>query len=148
MQLHGDYVVGRCNQVVLFAGKGPWNDETLYQGTKMLGEQISQVDMTQPWAQFSCLFGESLMPPSAFKLFAKQTKIRKERGLSALAIVIQDSDIKSTIKHQLTEAYTQADIEHAFFDDSSLALDWLKERQFVLDDKTLATFLHDCEFIR
>ncbi len=148
MQLHGDYGVGRCGQVILFAGRGPWNDESLKDGTRRLGNAISSVDQTQPWVQFSFLVGESIMPPSAFEMFAYQTKIRKQKGLSALAIVIQDSDIANTIKHQLTTAYDAAEIEHRYFDDVHEAREWLNAKGYDLSQETLDDFLRDFQFLR
>ncbi|WJG10348.1 hypothetical protein [Aliiglaciecola sp. LCG003] len=147
MQQHGDYAVGRIGQVVLFMGRGPWNDETLYMGAKELGQIISSIDQNRPWAQFSYLVGESIMPPSAYKLFDKHTKIRKEKGLEALSIVIRKTDIRNTIKHQLSEAYSAANLLHEFFDEVEPARLWLMSKGFLLDQAELNKFIENCNFI-
>ncbi len=142
---HGLYIVDRCNQVLLFGGRGPWNDETMRRGAREFDFHISNMQVGAPWAQFSCLFGESIMPPSTFSHFVKHTKIRKSRGLSTLAIIIKDSDIKATIKNQLSDAYEQAAIEHAFFEDFDEARNWLKQRNFKLPEDKMNAFIRRCD---
>ncbi|MDM7859377.1 hypothetical protein QTP81_02000 [Alteromonas sp. ASW11-36] len=80
-----------------------------------MSQFIAELDYTQPWAQISCVFGESLMPPSTFDAFVKHTNIRKQIGLSELAIVIKDTDIHLTIEAQLSQAYTQCEVTHRFY---------------------------------
>ena len=144
---HGDYIVGTNQQVLLFVGRGPWNDEALFVGTKKMGQQISLLDLSKPWAQLSCLVGECLMPPSTFDAFVNQSKIRKQRGLKCLAIVILESDVANTIKQQLSEAYKKADIEHQFFFSIDPALQWLAQKQFDVDILQLNTFFKQCDFL-
>lgn len=146
MKEHGDYIVDRSNQVILLGARGPWNDETMRRGSRKFNELMMALIPGQPWAQFSCLFGESLMPPSTFEHFIKHTKIRKEKGLSTLAIVIKDSDIKATIKNQLSDAYKQADVEHGFFDDFGEARNWLVSHDFELPINDMNTFVQRCQF--
>lgn len=144
---HGDYIVGNNQQILLFAGRGPWNDEAMLQGAKLMGQKIALFDQAKPWAQLSCLVGESLMPPSTFRTFIHHCKIRKERGLACLAIVILDSEVKNTIKQQLSEAYLKADIEHQFFSSIEQAVSWLGQNDFALDRPLLNTFYEQCDFL-
>ena len=144
---HGDYVVGVNQQVLLFVGQGPWNDEAMLVGAKKMGRQISLLDHSKPWAQLSCLVGESLMPPSTFNAFVHHSKIRKQKGLVCLAIVILASEVANTIKQQLSAAYLQADIEHQFFPSFELAIEWLAQRQFAIDRPELNAFLKQCNFL-
>lgn len=85
------------------------------------------------------------MPPSTFNHFVKHTKIRKSRGLRTLAIIIKDSDIKATIKNQLSDAYIQAEIAHGFFEDFEEARNWLKQREFVLSEEKMNDFVACCD---
>jgi hypothetical protein len=112
---HGEYMAGRSQQTIMFAATGPWNDETLVPGSKEMGQNIKQLNLSEPWGFISRLFGETLMPPKAYKLFVKHTRIRKSMGMQCLAVVIQDSDIANTIISQLTQAYQQAGVDYAFF---------------------------------
>lgn len=137
---HGNYVVGKCLQTVLLSARGPWNDETLKRGSQEMREMIESLEDGQPWAQISCLYGESLMPPSTFGFFAAQTKTRKDKGLTALAVVIRDSDIENTIIHQLSHAYQDANIEHKFFGTLEAAIDWLKDKGFALNQAQIFEF--------
>ena len=140
MREHGDYESGRSEQLILFAARGPWNDETLRRGSRLLGEYIAELDRSKPWGQLSCLYGESLMPPSAYAIFVKQTKIRKQAGMQALAIVVRHSEITLTIKAQLTNAYTDADIDHAFFDDIETASHWLAQQRIHFSTQDVTAF--------
>ncbi|MFT4937951.1 MAG: hypothetical protein ACI88A_000973 [Paraglaciecola sp.] len=148
MKEHGRFIVAQAGQLLLFAGEGPWNDDTLRRGSREMGAVIRAIDKTKPWAQLSLLYGDSLMIPSAFKNFIKGTSERKVLGLSALAIVIKDSAITSLIKNQLREAYQQPEIEHAFFDCNEDALLWLKEQAFEITEKEIVAFLSRCDFAR
>lgn len=143
---HGRFEVASFKQVLTFSARGPWNDETLRRGSREMGEIINNLDLSKPWCQVSCLFGESLMQPSVFDYFVKQTAIRKKLGLSVLAIVILDSDISTTIKRQLTNAYGSANIDHEFFSDIDSALNLLNNAGFEVDFSSIKHFFTHNEF--
>jgi hypothetical protein len=144
---HGDYIVGRSKQTIMFSARGPWNDETMLRGAKEMSENMGQLDMSKPWACLSCLYGESLMPPSTFKSFAKHTLIRKSMGLKGLAVVILDSDISNTIKNQLTPAYNAADVNFAFLSDINSAINWISGIDVDIDRQQVEHFFHRHSFI-
>ncbi|GGW93624.1 hypothetical protein [Alteromonas halophila] len=137
---HGLYEAGVFGQVVTFAARGPWNDETLRRGTREMGAIIRSLDLTKPWCQLSCLYGEPLMQPSVYSYFLEQSKIRLQLGLSVLAIVIKDSDIENTIRHQLKSAYSAANIEHEFFNDIESAIQMMQSAGFSLDCDSINRF--------
>lgn len=145
---HGDYLIRRSKQVILYGGRGPWNDEALLAGSKIMASTIAELNQTQPWAQLSSLFGECLMPPSTFDAFVFHSKVRQQKGLMLLAIVIQQSEVKNTIKQQLGRAYSQVGIEHQFFDSIAQAVDYLAERAFLLEPADLRSFEQDCLFMQ
>ena len=147
-QEHGDYVVSRSQQTIIFSARGPWNDETMIRGAKEMGQNIGQLDLSKPWGCLSCLYGESLMPPSTFKAFAKHTKIRKSMGLTGLAVVIQDSDIANTIQSQLTKAYQAAEVDFAFLSDINSAITWLSNIDVSIDTQQANQFFQLHSFIR
>ena len=148
MKEHGHFIVSQAGQLILFAGEGPWNDDASRRGDREMGEIIRSIDKTKPWAQLSFLYGDSLMIASVFKRFIKGTKERKALGLSALAIVIKDSEITSLIKNQLVDAYKQAEIEYAFFDCIEEALLWLRNQTFEVSEEEIHSFLSTCNFAR
>ncbi|WP_414828491.1 hypothetical protein [Alteromonas sp. H39] len=137
---HGRYEVASFKQVLTFSARGPWNDETLRRGSREMGEVINNLDLSKPWCQVSCLYGESLMQPSVYDYFVKQTAIRQKLGLSILAIVIVDSDISATIKRQLTTAYGSANIDHEFYNDIGSALAMLENAGFEVDFPNIKQF--------
>lgn len=147
-QEHGEYEVSNSQQTILFAGRGPWNDQTLSRGTKEIGGKIKQLDLTKPWGGLSCLFGESLMPPSAYETFLKQTHYRKKLGMTALAVVIQNSEIANTIQNQLSKAYQSAELDFEFLPNIEQAMTWLEEKGIELDNQETLAFFQQHSFIR
>jgi len=127
MREHGDYVSDRSEQLILFSARGPWNDETMRRGVIEMAGHIAQLDHSNRWGQISCLYAESLMPPSTYAVFEKQTLVRKEMGLSAIAVVIKNSEVKLTIVDQLSRVYEKANIEHRFLDSIDEACLWQQE---------------------
>ncbi|MFT2089736.1 hypothetical protein [Paraglaciecola sp. 2405UD69-4] len=144
---HGQYVSNRSKQLMLFSGRGPWNDEALYYGTQSTERDIQAIKQSKPWGQIGFLYGESLMPPTAFKLFSDIICYRQTIGLKAIAIMIQDSDITFTIKTQLKVAYNKAGIESDFFDDFDTAINWLKSFDIEFDYQEVHNFYTNHQFI-
>lgn len=139
---HGIYEVASFGQTVTFSARGPWNDETLRRGSKEMGEVINSLDHSRPWCQISCLYGESLMQPSVFEYFIKQTKVRRQLGLSVLAIVIKDSDIETTIRQQLSNAYALTNVEFEFLSDITSAIQKLEAAGFIIDKTNVLRFFN------
>ncbi|WP_232787603.1 hypothetical protein [Paraglaciecola sp. MB-3u-78] len=52
LQEHGEYVVGRSQQTIMFSARGPWNDETLVNGSKEMGQNIRQLNLSEPWGGY------------------------------------------------------------------------------------------------
>ncbi|MBT0585406.1 hypothetical protein KIU71_03185 [Alteromonas sp. SM 2104] len=113
----------------------------------MLGGRIAELDKNHPWGQLSCLYGESLMPPSAYAIFVKQIRIRQQAGLLALAVVIRDSDVARTIKNQLTAAYEDVGVDYAFFDDIDSALPWLQHKDIRFESAAVCAFFDANTFV-
>ena len=143
---HGYYAVSRSIQTIMLSARGPWNDESLLLGGREMGKNIQQLDLSKPWGCLSCLYGESLMPPSAFKAFEKHTAIRKSLGLKAMAVVIQDSDIANTIKNQLSHAYQSAGVEYEFLANIETAITWLNDRDVNLSKPQVIQFFQQYSF--
>ena len=137
---HGDYSVSLSLQTIMLSARGPWNDESLLLGGKAMRKNIGQLDLNKPWGCLSCLYGESLMPPSAYEAFEKHTVIRKNLGVNGLAVVIKDSDIAFTIKSQLTKAYQAAGVEFEFFSEIESAITWLNDKGVNLDKAQVLQF--------
>ncbi|GAB2694453.1 hypothetical protein [Aliiglaciecola aliphaticivorans] len=140
---HGDYVVGNFRQVLLFSGRGPWNDEALEKGIQTTSSSIEFIDSTRPWGQLSCLYGESLFPPSAYEIFLEQTKFRKKYGITSIAVVILNSDVSNTIKQQLSSGYRAMDVNYAFFDSIDEAVEWLESQGIDLDPVEIKSFFEN-----
>lgn len=137
---HGHFKTGKDDQLLMFSAEGPWNDQTFSRGIRELGSLIKQADIHRPWAQLSCLYGESLMPPSVFKGFTKHTAIRKKSGLCFLAVVIKDSDIEFTIRSQLSAGYEETGIDYGFFDSIEEALEHISSINIDFDKQAALSF--------
>lgn len=144
--LHGEFETETIGQLLLFSARGPWNDETMRNGVVKMSKLISTLGTQPPWAQLSCLYGESLMPPSTFDIFIKQTIIRKQRGLSFLAIVLKDTDIGLTIRSQLSHCYDAAGVEYAFVDTVEEAIECLTLKGYHFDSTNVTQFFKQHDF--
>jgi hypothetical protein len=145
---HGDFKSALNQQLLQFSARGPWNDVTMKNGTVEVGQLIASIAEGQPWAQLSCLFGESLMPPSTFDIFVKQTQRRKEKGLSFLAVVILDTDIERTTKRQIKQCYELAGVNFAFFNSVHDALNNMQQRSIAFDRQEAEHFFERFNFTR
>ena len=143
---HGEYVSEVNHELLLFSARGPWNDETMRKGVQTMSSQIGSFDKDSRWGQLSCLYGESLMPPSTFDIFVKQTTIRRQRGLAYLAVVILDSDISMTIRQQVTMCYEIAGVPFGFYDSIDSAMKGLADQQFQFDASEVMLFFKQNDF--
>lgn len=143
---HGEYVSEVNHELLLFSARGPWNDETMRKGVQTMSSHIASFDRIRRWGQLSCLYGESLMPPSTFEIFVKQTTIRRQRGLAYLAVVILDSDISLTIRQQVTMCYEMAGVPFGFYDSIDSAMKVLANEQFQFDPSEVALFFKQNDF--
>jgi hypothetical protein len=96
----------------------------------------------------SFLFGESMMSPSAYKLFEKHTLIRKSMGMWCLAMMIQDSDITNTIMKQLTQANEHEGVDSSFLTDIESVITGLKDYEIALNQQQVTHFFQQYMFFR
>ena len=113
-----------------------------------LSSDISKFEQGTEWAQVSCLYGESLMPPSTFDIFVKHTRVRKTRGLSFLAVVILDTDIMLTTKHQISQCYDTAEVLYGFYDTVENALQAMTNMGYDFDSEEAERFFSRFNFTR
>ena len=143
---HGEFECSITGQVLLLSARGPWNDETMRNGVIKMSADISRLSDNTSWAQLSCLYGESLMPPSTFNIFVKQTRIRKARGLTFLAVVILDTDIMLTTQRQISQCYELAGVPYCFYSSVKEALDAISLRAFKVERKEAERFFNRFDF--
>ncbi len=143
---HGEFECSVSGQLLLFSARGPWNDETMRNGVVKMSSDISQFEKGTKWAQVSCLYGESLMPPSTFDIFVKQTRVRKNRGLSFLAVVILDTDIMLTTKHQISKCYDAAEVPYGFYETVEDALEAMTNNGYDFDSDEAERFFSRFNF--
>ena len=113
-----------------------------------MSSDISKFEKGTKWAQVSCLYGESLMPPSTFDIFVKQTRVRKTRGLSFLAVVILDTDIMLTTKHQISQCYDAAEVPYGFYETVEEALEAMTNNGYDFDSDEAERFFARFNFTR
>ena len=147
MFAHGDSAASLSNQVLLYAGRGPWNDEGMKEGAQIISRQTAHFAPGQHWAQLSCLYGECIMPPSTFQQFSDYFAERQDKGLRHLAIVILQSEVEHTIRQQFSAVYCNSGLNFQFFNDIDAACQWLALCGFPLEQRQLATFLASCSFV-
>ena len=145
---HGEFESSVNGQLLMFSARGPWNDETMRNGVVKMSSDILKLEHGSQWAQLSCLYGESLMPLSTFDIFVKQTRVRKTRGLSFLAVVILDTDIMLTTKHQISKCYDAADVSYSFYDSVEDALQALTKMGYDFGNEDAERFFTKFDFTR
>lgn len=145
---HGEFECSVSGQLLLLSARGPWNDETMRNGVAKMSSDISKFEKDTKWAQVSSLYGESLMPPSTFDIFVKQTRVRKKRGLSFLAVVILDTDIMLTTKHQISQCYDAAEVPYGFYETVEDALQALSKMGYDFGREDAEHFFTKFNFTR
>ena len=149
--LHGEITTSVSEQLLLVSARGPFNDEAMRVSVGEMSKNINSIIKSAKtpsvrWAHLTVLHGESLMPPSTFDIFIKQTKIRRARGMVFLAVIIKDSDITRTIHHQLRYCYEKAEINFAFFDDIDSALKAIAQRDILFHEGNVKAFFGKNDF--
>ena len=79
-------------------------------------------------------------------MLLKQTKVRKARGLSFLAVVILDTDIMLTTKHQISQGFEAAGIPYCFFISVKDALASLESQGYCFDKSEAVRFFNRFDF--
>lgn len=129
------WAVAKDNFVLLRA-IGPWSKESLTRFAKTIGQDIS-IPASESWGTLALLYGESILTPQAESTFRKSHKWLFENGMKYVAVMVADAPATPLVKHQFTRLYQECGIQSQFFNDETLAMQWLQDRNVETCDPLL-----------
>lgn len=123
---HGEHKVDFHDNILTVSAKGPFNSQQIliYQGKI---ESILQA-VSAPWAQLNILHQDCLFTPEGEKDLCASLKIRKDRGICAIAVVFVEDSYTAIVEEQLGRMYAMHDIPYGIFDETVEAELWLREQ--------------------
>ena len=111
---HGYFSITVESDVLIVDSVGPFNIELVVKYREALEEKIAGFDGRQ-WRQIIVLREDSLFTPDALEALKNAVKYRMSKGLIYSAIVIEHSEVKHLIEHQLESIYRSLDLPHSFY---------------------------------
>ena len=110
---HGYYSITVESDVLIVDSVGPFNIELVVKYREALEEKIGGFAGRQ-WRQIIMLREDSLFTPDALEELKNAVKHRMSKGLIYSAVVIEHSEVKHLIEHQLASIYKSIDLPHSF----------------------------------
>ncbi len=123
---HGEFRIEKKEQVVFIESKGPFNQEAVELYTLQMEEIMESFD--SPWGQIITFHQNSLFTPQAEQSMKQALYYRKEKGLTASAVIIRDDQARFVIQHQFSRVYNDVGIDYVYIDNIDEAICWMEER--------------------
>ena len=121
---HGLHRIEFKDKFLTVEARGPFNDQQVQNYQAQLQEVLSKVK--GHWGQLTLLHQDCIFTPQAEREMYHTIKLRKQRGVCAIAVVFIDTAPTGLVEQQLTRLYQQFNIMHAYFIDADAALVWLE----------------------
>ena len=121
---HGVFEVKIEDNTLLVDATGPFNEELIKHYEKSLESCIKKLE-NSTWDQIIILHQLSLFTSEAEQKLTQTLKNRKERGLVASAVVLENIEGESLIKAQMSRCYECADVQYEFTSSVNDAKKWL-----------------------
>lgn len=125
---HGSHSLACDGGVLIVNAWGPWNEEAIAIFQRDMEQALSQ--LPPRWAFLCYLHGEALLTPEAEVELVRVVAWRRQRGMSAMAIVTDDVTGESIVHAQLLRVYEAASVSSNFFTTEGEALSWLAAQGF------------------
>jgi len=122
---HGEHTVRFDDGILTVEARGPFNNEQITLYHSQLHSILKRIKT--PWAQLNILHQDCLFTPEGEKNMSENIKMRKDFGLSAIAVVFVVEGANSIVEQQLGRMYAQYDIPYACFDNTEEATLWLRK---------------------
>ena len=129
MKPHGIYTIESSGRILFVDATGPFNDEVIRRYLKELMAEIEAL-APDPWAMFVIFRNVSLFTPEAERELTAVNKLRKDLGMEFIALVFLDIVGAEILRSQIDRIYESAGVEHAYFDSSAKAREWLAEKGY------------------
>lgn len=111
---HGYYSITVESDVLIVDSVGPFNIELVVKYREALEEKIGGFAGRQ-WRQIIMLREDSLFTPDALEALKKAVEYRISKGLVYSAVVIENSEVRRLIEHQLATIYRSLSLPHSFY---------------------------------
>ena len=123
---HGLHRIEFKDKILTVEARGPFNEQQVQNYQAQLQKVLSKVQ--GQWGQLNLLHQDCIFTPQAEREMYHTIKLRKQRGVCAIAVVFIDTARTGLVEKQLTRLYQQFDIDHAYFTDVDAATVWIKEQ--------------------
>jgi len=120
---HGEYKLEQKGNIIIINSKGPFNSILVDQYSREINTIIRNLPAT--WGQIVFVHGEGMLPPDAEQSLQEACLQRKNKGLTASAIIFVASASTFAIRELISRVYEYAGIEYQFFDTYDAAEAWV-----------------------
>lgn len=120
---HGKFVVTQQGNVLKVDASGPFNHEAVDCYQEDVVAAIKNID--GPWGQLILMHANCLYTPKAEERMYHFSKLRKDLGLKAIALVFIDKNTMFIVKDKIADYYKNLDIAYEFFTQRNHAEQWL-----------------------
>jgi len=129
---HGTFIVTKKANILEVDATGPFNQGAVdcYQSDVLALVQ----EIKGGWGQIAYINENCLYTPGAEQQMYRFTKMRKELGLQAIALVFVDHNSMQIVRDKIADFYQSLAVSYHFFTDKLQAEEWL--------DKQLASQVH------
>ncbi len=124
---HGTLDIEADGQILIIEGTGPWNLESLDKSGSV-ALPVVQPLLGKPWGVLAILHGQVIYVPDAADALVDIVREDKRKGRVASAIILTGSDSPNFSENHISEIYTRAGEEFAFFDNQEAAKNWLLKK--------------------
>lgn len=124
---HGHFDVSLEDNILVIDAFGPFNEQAVHNYESKLKQILNDLEGKQ-WSQITIVHGFSLGTGIAEKELTESIKYRKSIGLEAAAVVLENVEGLSLMKTQLGRCYVECGIPFKFFEEFSIAKNWLNEQ--------------------
>ena len=125
--IHGDIQLSVEGRLLIIEGSGPANLEAVLCYQREAQRYRDRLN-PHPWGSLVLLKGEPLLPPEAKSLLIDTIKFACTQSLVATAVVFMDVKHANTIRFFWDSIYANTTLPHAFFDQQTVAREWLQQR--------------------
>ena len=123
---HGEFHLEKKEQVIFIESRGPFNQEAVELYTLQMNDIMES--FSDNWGQIVTLHQDSLFTPQAEYSMKQALYVRKEKGLTASAVIILDEKARFVIQHQISRVYDEVGIEYIYINSADEAKCWLNKK--------------------
>lgn len=121
---HGSYKIEHQGNILVVDAHGPFNEITAAEYVSDMYKACDKFSGTN-WGLLVTFYGNSVFTPEAEQALVDVTKYRMNKGMTANASVIMNSNSADIQQMQLRRVYQQCNLTFHVFSDVESARNWL-----------------------